>query len=107
MLRTALGPFVRKLGRQLFVNVHDGDENSTFRFLTLSVDEGKTVSSDSLRKIVIDLANRTGASIIIQIDDAGLIVGVLNQYRYWTRSRARLLAADILHGYFTAFEEGK
>lgn len=106
MLRTALGPFVRKLGRQLFANIHDGDENSTFRFLTLSVDECKTVSSDKLRQIVIELANRTGASIIIQLGDAGLIIGILNQYRYWTRSRARLLAADILRGYFTAFEEG-
>jgi hypothetical protein len=29
----------------------------------------------------------------------------MNQYRYWTRSRARLLAAEILREHTAPFEE--
>jgi len=35
-------------------------------------------------------------------DEPGLIVGVYNQYRYWTPSRARLLSADIIRSYLDA-----
>ena len=81
-------------------------ENQIFRVeLTFVVDpDSDFIDFDLTDSQPLINANRTGASIIIQDDDAGLIVGVLNQYRYWTRSRARLLAADILRDHFTVFE---
>jgi fibrillarin-like rRNA methylase len=35
---------------------------------------------------------------------SALAVGVLNQYRYWTPSRARLCAAEILRRHMAPFE---
>ncbi len=45
---------------------------------------------------ILEYADETGATQVIQPDPAGLVVGVYNQYRYWTLSRARLLSGDIL-----------
>jgi SAM-dependent methyltransferase len=53
---------------------------------------------------VVPLANETGASQIIQDMEGGLLVAILNQYRYWTPSRARLLAAEILRNHMGPFE---
>ncbi|MEX2170378.1 MAG: N-6 DNA methylase [Pirellulales bacterium] len=105
-LSTALGPFARKLDKRLFLKLFDSqDEKSAFRFLAIATQEDATLPSEQLRKLVLSLADQAGASIIIQVDDAALIIGVLNQYRYWTCSRARLLAADILRDYFSVFEK--
>lgn len=53
---------------------------------------------------VLPLANDTGATRIILDVDGGLIIGMTNQYRYWTLSRARLLAAEILSRHMAVFE---
>ena len=55
---------------------------------------------------VLPLANDTGATRIILDVDGGLIIGMINQYRYWTLSRARLLAAEILSRHMAVFETG-
>lgn len=47
-------------------------------------------------KKVLSLADDTGASqILMKLDGRGLLIGIRNQYRYWTDTRARLLAAEI------------
>lgn len=48
-------------------------------------------------------ADRTGASRVIIHGEGVLFAGVLAQYRYWTPSRARLCALDILHNHMDAF----
>jgi len=58
--------------------------------------------SDGLLDQVIEMADKTGATQIVVQDEPGLIVGVYNQYRYWTPSRARLLSADIIRSYLDA-----
>lgn len=55
---------------------------------------------------ILPLANDTGATRIILDIDGGLIIGMMNQYRYWTLSRARLLAAEILSRHMRVFEIG-
>lgn len=55
---------------------------------------------------VLPLANDTGATRIILDVDGGLIIGMSNQYRYWTLSRARLLAAEIISRHMAVFETG-
>ena len=48
-------------------------------------------------KHVLPLADDTGASqVVMEHDGGGLLIGLRNQYRYWTSTRARLLAADIV-----------
>ena len=54
---------------------------------------------------VLPLANETGASRVILETDGGLVVATLNQWRYWTPSRARLCAAEILRRHMAVFEE--
>lgn len=55
------------------------------------------------REKVLPLANETGASQIIQQTEGGLLVAILSQYRYWTPSRARLCAAEILRSHLSVF----
>jgi len=63
-----------------------------------------TIPEALFHEAVLPLANETGATRIIkQLDDA-LLIGVLRQYRYWTPSRARMLAATILREHLTVFE---
>ena len=51
---------------------------------------------DDVLDKVISVANETGATQIVISERKGLVVGIYNQFRYWTRSRARLLAGDII-----------
>ena len=55
------------------------------------------------REKVLPLADETGASQIFQQVEGGLLVAILTQYRYWTPSRARLCAAEILRSHMGAF----
>lgn len=51
-------------------------------------------------------ANKTGCSKAIVHQEGCLIVGIIGQYRYWTLSRARLCALDILRRHLDAFPVG-
>jgi len=52
-------------------------------------------------------ANRTGCSRVIVHEEGRLLVGILGQYRYWTLSRARLCALDILRNHLDEFPMGR
>ncbi len=56
------------------------------------------------REVLLKLADDTGSTRIIQQVDGGLVVALLNQYRYWTPSRARLLGAELVREYLDVFE---
>lgn len=56
---------------------------------------------------IIGEANKTGCSRVIVHENKGLLVGIIGQYRYWTLSRARLCALDILRYYLDAFPIGR
>jgi hypothetical protein len=104
VLQTSLNPFARKLGKRVLVEpLDEPKQNGAFRFLTVRTN-GQKVESGQLQQVLLEMADRTGASIIIQAEHEALLIGILNQYRYWTRSHARLLAADILRDFFSAFE---
>ena len=57
------------------------------------------------QQLILKLADDTGASLIFQSVEGGLMVGILNQYRYWTPSQARLLGAEIVRDHLDKFEE--
>lgn len=50
-------------------------------------------------------ANETGASrIIVKLpDERGLLLGLLNQQRWWTITRARLCGTHLLRQYLDVF----
>lgn len=52
-------------------------------------------------------ANKTGCSRVIVHQRGRLLVGIIGQYRYWTPSRARLFALDILRCHLDAFPVGR
>ena len=105
-LRTAMRPFAKRVGREIRVaEIGDRSEGDAFRFIAVFVTDGAAVSMADVQKLILSLADRTGASLIIQAEKNGLLVGILNQYRYWTKSRARLLAAEILRDHFANFED--
>jgi hypothetical protein len=101
-LRRLLLPFVTDHRRSLAVERHmpSNPAMSPFELLTLRRDGGTPGnvdgSPDELLGEVLGLASETGATQVLLPRSGGLWVGIYNQYRYWTASRARLLAADIV-----------
>ena len=103
LLKSAIQPFAKKAGFEVKVDEMVGqNESDAFRFLRVS--SGDAQSVHNVQKLILQLAERTGASLVMHQQDHDLLVGILNQFRYWTSSRARLLAADILRDYFSTFE---
>ena len=73
-----------------------------FVSITLAGDELPDVSK-SLKKLMGE-ASKTGASrIVLHVPSGGLVVGILNQRRFWTQSRARLCSLHIEQHHMDAF----
>lgn len=107
-LESVLRPFFKALGKEAEVVAWHSDAGSLTPFGVLLIREKNRPSSDParlFRERILPLANQTGASRIIFEAEAGLVVGVLAQYRYWTPSRARLLGAEIIRRHMRVFEE--
>jgi SAM-dependent methyltransferase len=110
-LESLLRPFFKTLGKEPQVSVwRSGDAREALLApfgVVLLGETGRAVAKpDELYyKSILPFANETGATRIVQQIDGGLLIGILNQYRYWTPSRARLLAADILREHMQVFEE--
>ena len=67
-----------------------------WRFATISLSAQPHVVSPTLIARVMRAAATTSASrIIVRIPGGGLILGLLNQRRFWTFSRARLCAVEV------------
>ena len=81
-----------------------GEWNPPWRFVTILL---KNDSLPDIRKFLARLmgqANRTAASrIILKVPNGGLVFGLLNQRRWWTKSRARLCGLHIQHKYLDTF----
>ena len=105
-LKHAIKPFTKRAGLNVEVAEHgDQSDDDAFRFLLVLSAEARGSSIPDIKVLMLQLADQTGASLIILEQDGNLLVGILNQYRYWTKSRARLLAADILRDHFAKLEE--
>jgi hypothetical protein len=49
--------------------------------------------------LILELGRETGSSRVIQVLNRALCISILDQYRYWTPTRARLLGAEIVRRY--------
>jgi hypothetical protein len=109
-LESLLTPFFKVLGTEPTVRSiprNDTlDSRSTFSILAVTTRDNADVARGDSRVIeqVLQLANDTGATRVVHEDHEGLLIGIFNQYRYWTPSRARLLAAEILRNHTGTFE---
>jgi hypothetical protein len=107
-LESFLSPFFKVIGElpEVALTWNDAFDRAPFSLLTLGVlgQQGLSAGGD-VDRTVLQLANETGATQIIREAGRGLVIGILNQYRYWTPSRARLLAAHILQNHTASFGE--
>lgn len=101
-LQSELQPFARTARRALKVRRLAHPADAPWEVLVLEapaheLSRGEAPDLVELRDL-FDRADREGASQIILVKPARhrLLLGILRQYRYWTQSRARLCALEIL-----------
>ncbi|MEN6488936.1 MAG: hypothetical protein ABFD66_08650, partial [Smithella sp.] len=89
------------------VEVEKQGFQSSWHFFSVSSPTGSPVPTQAAQNQLISLiteeANSTGCSRVIVHGERYLLVGIIGQYRYWTLSRARLCALDILRHHLDAF----
>jgi hypothetical protein len=104
-LETILCPFFKITGDEPQVELLKQQPLAPFGLLLISKRGIKISNPDELyRDALLKLANDTGSTRIIQEVEGGLVVALLNQYRYWTPSRARLLGAELVREHLDVFD---
>ncbi len=107
-VESILRPFFKILGEQPELKIWPSDASPAGPFVSMVLrpkDKRAAMPSEALfREAVLPLASETGASRIIKQLNGALLIAVLRQYRYWTPSRARMLAATILREHLSVFE---
>lgn len=98
-LEQAIQPFFKAVGQKAkatLVPRMDGDWRQPWAFVTLLLDGDSWNPSEKLVAGLIGEASANAASrLVMPLPEGGLIVGLLNKRRFWTRSRARLCALHI------------
>ncbi|MBW2187206.1 MAG: N-6 DNA methylase [Deltaproteobacteria bacterium] len=75
-----------------------------WHFFSISTKENQhPVSSKKLISLITEQANQTGCSRAVIHENGILLIGIIGQYRYWTPSRARLCALDIIRHHLDLF----
>ena len=65
-------------------------------WIFISITRKSTLSELGYHKVITTIAENTGTTKVIIKSDQQLNIGLLNQYRYWTPSRARLLGLQLI-----------
>ncbi len=93
------------------VEIAKQDILSPWHFFTVSSPSTSATLTQAAQKRLISQvtkeANKTGCSRVVVQEKGLLLVGIIGQYRYWTLSRARLCALNILHHHLDAFPVGR
>ena len=93
------------------VEIATQDILSPWHFFTVSSPSTSATLTQAAQKRLISQitkeANKTGCSRVVVHEKGLLLVGIIGQYRYWTLSRARLCALDILRHHLDAFPMGR
>jgi len=89
------------------VEIARQDIHSPWHFFVISSTATSKSLTQSMQKRLISQitkeANKTGCSRVVVHEKGRLLIGIIGQYRYWTLSRARLCALDILRHHLDAF----
>lgn len=101
-LKAQLDPLLQRVSRSVSVRTLDVCPDYPWHFIEILSRAISDASPEMSRlpdfAAFIDEAERHGATRVTHVTGGGtLLVGVLAQYRYWTPSRARLLALDLLN----------
>ena len=106
-LESSLRPFLRKLGKEVQVDLwkRPADLKTPYSVVLVGTDDNTVDFPENMFHVeMLPLANESGASRVILELTNSLAIAVLNQYRYWTPSRARLCAGEILLRHMAVFE---
>jgi len=96
-LGSSLRPFFDVVKQAIQISVVPTDDwNPPWRFVTITL-QGETFEPTSaFIANIMRIASETSASrVVMPIPQGGIILGLLNQRRFWSRSRARLCALHI------------
>jgi hypothetical protein len=106
-LEDMLQPLFGAAGQTVVVSSQQKETSEWFpswRFVSVTI---KGVEVPTTQKLLVRLmrdANKTGASrVTLHLPGGGLVVGILNQRRFWTSSRARLCSLHIERDHMRAF----
>jgi hypothetical protein len=107
-LRESLEPYFDVCGEHVAVRDSEFQPASWHEpwfFLSLSREAEKVIVNDNLIRKAMDAANQRGCSRITvhAPKKSGVLVGLLNQRRWWTITRARLCAQHIIRESLGAF----
>lgn len=107
-LREELNPYFDVCGESVEViepEKQPGEWREPWFFLTVSRKSTEVPFNPSLIREAMKVANQRGSSrIIVQAPGKrGLLIGLLNQRRWWTKTRARLCAQHIIRHHLGAF----
>ncbi len=105
-LRSLLAPIVETEPENLPATLWfpDGTQRAGQTFGAVLLGRPPKQVDEQIYQEVVPMADNTGASqIVLKHTGGGLLVGLRNQYRYWTQTRARMLAADILRDHLDVF----
>ncbi|MCB1076269.1 MAG: N-6 DNA methylase [Verrucomicrobiae bacterium] len=95
----AVQPFFKAVGQKAkatLVPRLDGDWRQPWAFVTLLLEGDTWTPSDTLISSLVAEASASSASrVVMPLPEGGLILGVLNKRRFWTRSRACLCAMHV------------
>jgi len=98
-LEQAIQPFFKGVGQKMkatLVPRMEGDWRQPWAFVTLLLNADSWTPSEKLIASLVGEASASGASrLVMPLPEGGLIIGLLNKRRFWTRSRARLCALHI------------
>jgi hypothetical protein len=110
-LQAALQPFFAVADELLEVHaIHEAAKMAhyqlPFQFILLQRQGADAaLPSEAMRMAILHVSEQGGVTRIIQHLPNAVLVGIYNQYRYWTPSRARLLAAEIAREHLTVFDD--
>jgi hypothetical protein len=78
--------------------------NPPWRFVSVTMVGDELPDFQKVLQRLMGEANKTGASrIVLHVPNGGLLIGILNQRRLWTRSRARLCSLYIERHHLDVF----
>jgi hypothetical protein len=104
-LEQALQPFFKVAGQKVKAAVVpriDEDWRQPWCFVTLLLDGDTWEPTPTLIASLMAEATQSAASrVVMPLPGGGLIIGLINKRRFWTRSRARLCALHIAHEHLT------
>jgi hypothetical protein len=99
-----LGPFFTGVGESLTVTPIDLPSRTWVAFDITSNNQATARPFDSMVPLATALGNQEGISrIFFETEERRLRVAIRNQYRYLTKTRARLCALDVIRGFGHVF----